>query len=111
MSNRNKKLLKPIEIYLPIISDLDTNCLTVEMINQKIAAKCLDNLILNTINTIRKKDKKRPRASSVYEFICIIENKCTNGSTFKAPVLLSATDESVTLSVNRETPSVKNGAI
>ena len=29
----------------------------------------------------------------------------------KAPVLPSATDESVTLSVDCETPSVKNGAI
>ena len=45
-----------------------------EMINQKIAAECLDNLILNAINTIRKKkNKKRPYASSIYEFICIID--------------------------------------
>ena len=48
------------------------------------------------------------------QFICIIENKCTNGKSYylvTAPVLPSATDESVPLPINCETPSVKNGAI
>ena len=67
MSNRNNKLLKPIDIYLVIMSDSDANCLTMETI-KKIADECLDNLILNAINTIRK-NKKRPDASSIYEFI------------------------------------------
>ena len=34
--------------------DLDTNCITMETINQEIADECLNNLILNAINTIRK---------------------------------------------------------
>ena len=49
------------------MSDLNTNCLTMETINRKIADECLDNLILNAINKIRK-NKKRPDASSMYEF-------------------------------------------
>ena len=40
------------------MSDLDTNCLTMEKINQKIADECLDNVILNAINTIRKNKKR-----------------------------------------------------
>ena len=47
------------------MSDLNTYCITMETINQKIADECLNNLILNAINTIRK--KKRPDASSIYE--------------------------------------------
>ena len=39
-------------MHLATMSDLDTNCLTVETINKKIAD--VDNLILNAINTIRK---------------------------------------------------------
>ena len=50
------------------MSDMDTNCLITETINHKIADECLDNLILNAINTIRK-NRKRPDASSIYEFI------------------------------------------
>ena len=126
MSNGNYKLLKPIKIYLATISDLDTNCLTEETINQKIADECLDSLILNTIRTIRK-NKKRPNASSIYEFtykelknpnITIeiigkrlssltnnntIENKFSNGKSsyfVKAPILLSDTDESLLLPVH-----------
>ena len=38
-----------------------------EAINQKITNKCLDDLIMNAINTIRK-SKKCPDASSIYEF-------------------------------------------
>ena len=57
-----------VEIYLAIESDFDTNSLTMETINQKIADECLDNLILNAINTVRK-NKKCPDASSIYEFI------------------------------------------
>ena len=56
----------PIEVYL--VSDLGTNCLTMESINQKIADESLGNLILNAINTIRK-NEKRPDASSIYEFV------------------------------------------
>ena len=41
-------------------------CLTIETINQKIPDECLDNLILNIINTLRK-NKKRPDASSISE--------------------------------------------
>ena len=126
MSNGNYKLLKPIKIYLATISDLDTNCLTEETINQKIADECLDSLILNAIRTIRK-NKKRPNASSIYEFtykelrnpnITIeviekrlssltnnntIENKSSNGKSsyfVKAPILLIDTDESLLLPVN-----------
>ena len=44
--------------------DLDTNCITMETINQKITDECLNNLTLNAINTIRK-NKKRPDASSM----------------------------------------------
>ena len=49
------------------MSDLDTNCLNIVTINQKIADECLENLILNAIKTIRK--KKRPDVSSIYKFI------------------------------------------
>ena len=38
MSNRNKKLLKPIEIYLAIILDLDINCLTIEIIEKRLSS-------------------------------------------------------------------------
>ena len=58
----------PIEIYLVIMSDLDANCKTMKMINKKIADECLNNLILNAINTILK-NKKLPDASSIYKFI------------------------------------------
>ena len=134
MSNLNNKLLKPIEIYLAIISDLDTNCLTMETINQKIADQCLDNLILNVIDTIRK-NKKRPDGSSIHEIIYKelknrditieiiekrpssltynnkIENTSTNGKSscfVIAPFLPSATDESLPLPINCETPSVNS---
>ena len=40
-SNCSNKLLKSIEIYLAIMSDFDTNCLTVVTINKKIADECL----------------------------------------------------------------------
>ena len=48
--------------------DLDTNFITTEKINQEIADECLDNLIVNAINTIRK-NKKPPDASYIYEFM------------------------------------------
>ena len=137
VKGRKYALKKPIEIYLAIMSDLDTNCLTMETINQKIANECLDNLILNAINRLRK-NKKRPDASSIYEFIykelknlhitieiiekrlsCLtnnnkIENKSTNGKSsyfVKDPVLPSATDELLPLLVNCDTPSVKQRKI
>ena len=86
-------------------------------------------------STQEDKNKKRPDASSIYEFIYkelknpditieIIEkrlssltnnnkiaNKSTNGKSsyfVKAPVLPSAADESLPLPVNYKTPSVKN---
>ena len=68
MRNRNNKVSKPIEIYLALMCDLDTNCITTEKINQEIADECLGNLILNAINTIRK-NKKPPDASYIYEFM------------------------------------------
>ena len=108
------------------MSDLDTNCLTMETINKKIADECLGNLILNAINTIIK-NKKRPDASSMYIYkelkkpdITIeiikkrlssltnnnnIENKSANGKSsdfVKAPVVLSATDEALPLPANCE---------
>ena len=115
------------------MSDLDTDCLTVELINKKVADECLDHLILNVINTKRKK-KKRADASSIYGFIYKelkkfwhyhrnyrkknsltnsnkIENKSTNGKSYyfvKSPVLPSATDGSLPLPVNCQTLSVKN---
>ena len=42
-----------------ITSDSNTNCITMETTEQEIADEYLDNLILNTINTIRK-NRKRP---------------------------------------------------
>ena len=53
----NKKLSKLIKIYLTIISDLDANFIIMKTIIPEIADECLDNLILNAINTIRKKMK------------------------------------------------------
>ena len=51
------------------MSDLDTNCLTMEMFNPKIADECFDNLILNFINTIRK-NQKHSDVSFIYKFLC-----------------------------------------
>ena len=39
-----------------------------ETIEQEIANEYLDNLILNTINTI-KKNRKSPDTSSIYEYL------------------------------------------
>ena len=39
-----------------------------EMIEQEIADEYLDNLILNTINTIRK-NRKRPDTLSIHEYL------------------------------------------
>ena len=50
------------------MSDLDTNCIPMETTNQNIADECFDSLILNATNTIRR-NKKRPDAFSLYEFI------------------------------------------
>ena len=50
------------------MSNLNTDCLTMDTINQKIADQCLENQILSAINTIRK-NKKRRATSSVNEFI------------------------------------------
>ena len=50
------------------MSDLDTNCIPMETTNQNIADECFNSLILNATNTIRR-NKKRPDAFSLYEFI------------------------------------------
>ena len=102
------------------MSDLDTNCVTIETFTQVIADECLDNLILGAINTI-KKNKNPPDAFSISEFMYEelknpdlttgiieqrlssltknnkIENKSTNGKC--SPVLPSATDKSLPLPV------------
>ena len=115
------------------MSDLDTNCLNIVTINQKIADECLENLILNAIKKIRK--KKRPDVSSIYKFIYKelknpditievikkrlpsltnnnkIKNKPTNRkrSYFVEALLLpSDTYESPQLPVNCGTPSATN---
>ena len=49
-------------------SDSNTNCITMETIEQEIADEYLDNLILNTINTI-KKNRKSPDTSSIHEYL------------------------------------------
>ena len=54
-----------------------------ETINQEIADECLDNLILNAINT-RRKNKKGPDAFTNNNKI---ENKSTNGKILFYPVL------------------------
>ena len=83
-------------------SDSNTNYITMEPIEQKNADGHLDNLILNTINTIQK-NRKCPDKSSIHEYLhkqlnnddvtaeiiqirlsCLtkknrIENKLTNG--------------------------------
>ena len=38
---------------------MDTKCMTMETINQETSDKCLDNPILNAINTIRKTKKTK----------------------------------------------------
>ena len=48
--------------------DSNTNCITMETIEQKIADECLDYLTENSISTI-KKNKKRPDTSSIYEYL------------------------------------------
>ena len=49
-------------------SDSNPNCITMETIEQEIADEHLDNLILNTLNTIRK-SRKRPDTSSIHEYL------------------------------------------
>ena len=48
---------------------------TMETIEQEIADECLDDLILNTINTIRK-NRKRPDTSSIQEHLHKKLNNC-----------------------------------
>ena len=49
-------------------SDPNTNCITMETIEQEIADEYLDNLMLNIINTIRK-NRKCPSTSSTHEYL------------------------------------------
>ena len=49
-------------------SDSNTNYITMEPIEQKNADGHLDNLILNTINTIQK-NRKCPDKSSIHEYL------------------------------------------
>ena len=51
-----------------ITSDSNTNCITMETIEPEITDEYLDNLILNTINTI-KKNRKRPDTSPIHEYL------------------------------------------
>ena len=46
--------------------DSNTSCTTMETIQRKVTDEYFDNLILNTINTIRK-NRKRPDRSSIHE--------------------------------------------
>ena len=55
-----------------------------ETIEQEIAGKYLDNLILNTINTIRK-NRKRPDTSSIQEYL----HKKLNNSDVTAEIIES----------------------
>ena len=48
--------------------DSNTNCINTETIEQQIADEYLDNLILNTINTIRK-NRKCPDTSPIHEYL------------------------------------------
>ena len=61
-------------------SDSNTNCITMETIEQEIA----DELILNTINTIRK-NRKRPDTSSTHEYL----QKKLNNSDVTAEIIES----------------------
>ena len=65
-------------------SDSNTNCITMETIEQEIADEYLDNLILNTINTIRK-NRKRPDTSSTHEYL----QKKLNNSDVTAEIIES----------------------
>ena len=65
-------------------SDSNTNCVTMEAIEQEIADEYLDNLILNTINTI-KKNRKRPDTSSIHEYL----QKKLNNSDVTAEIIES----------------------
>ena len=57
---------------------------TMETIEQEIADGYLDDLILNTINTLRK-NRKRPDTSSVQEYL----HKKLNNSNVTAEILES----------------------
>ena len=46
--------------------DSNTSCTTMETIQRKVTDEYFDNLILNTINTIRK-NRKHPDRSSIHE--------------------------------------------
>ena len=65
-------------------SDSNTNCITMETIEQEIADEYLDNLMLNTINTIRK-NRKRPHTSSIHEYL----QKKLNNSDVTAEIIES----------------------
>ena len=65
-------------------SDSNTNCVTLETIEQEIADEYLDNLILNNINTIRK-NRKRPDTSSIHEYL----QKKINNSDVTAEIIES----------------------
>ena len=67
-----------------ITSDSNTNCITMETIEPEITDEYLDNLILNTINTI-KKNRKRPDTSSIHEYL----QKKLNNSDVTAEIIES----------------------
>ena len=79
-------------------SDSNTNCITMETIEQEIADEYLDNLILNTINTIRK-NRKRPDTSSIHEYL----QKKLNNSDVTAEIIesrLSFLTKKIELKIN-----------
>ena len=50
------------------MDDEDTNCITMETLEETISNNDLDHLILNTIKSIRS-NKKRPDCSSIYDYL------------------------------------------
>ena len=79
-------------------SDSNTNCITIETIEQEIADEYLDNLILNTINTI-KKNRKRLDTSSIHESL----KKKLNNSDVTAEIIesrLSFLTKKIELKIN-----------
>ena len=65
-------------------SDSNTNCITMETIEQETVDEYLDNLILNTINTIRK-NRNRPDTSSIQQYL----HKKLNSSDITAEMIES----------------------
>ena len=63
---------------------ITSDCITMETIEPEITDEYLDNLILNTINTI-KKNRKRPDTSSIHKYL----KKKLNNSDVTAEIIES----------------------